>query len=170
VVVKKKIKSLPEDPGIYMMKNNRGQVIYVGKAANIKKRVLSYFSKALLPYKTQRMVGEVERIEHITSATEHEAFLLESKLIKKLQPYFNISLKDDKSFPFIKITKEDYPHVFIGRKKSRENVEYFGPYTNAKFLRLALKSVRKIFPFCGCRRFPKRACLNYHLGYAQGHA
>ena len=168
VVIKKKINSFPANSGVYLMKDKQGKVIYVGKAANLKKRVRSYFSKAFLPYKTQRMIEEVNNIEYVSTLTEHEAFLLESKLIKKLQPHFNVSLKDDKSFPFIKITKEEYPHVFIGRKKRVENVEHFGPYTNAKFLRLALKSIRRIFPFCSCRRFPKRVCLNYDLKLCAG--
>lgn len=165
--IKTKIKSLPTSPGVYLMKDKDKKVIYVGKAANIRKRVSSYFNRPLLSYKNEALLRQVYDIETITAVSEHEAFLLESRLIKELQPYYNISLKDDKSFPFIKITRQDYPRLFIGRKKPNEDVEYIGPYTNAKLLRLALKSLRKVFPFCTCKRFPKR-CLNVHLGLCPG--
>jgi excinuclease ABC subunit C len=160
----KKIKSLPVQPGVYLMKDGQGRVIYVGKAANIKKRVSSYFRKSGLPYKNEALVRQICNIEAITTDSEHEAFLLESRLIKQLQPHYNISLKDDKSFPFIKITRQSFPRFFIGRKKPGENVEYIGPYTDAKSLRLALKFLRKVFPFCSCHKFPKRECLNFFLG------
>lgn len=166
--IKKKIKSLPTNPGVYLMKNNNGRVIYVGKAANIKKRVLSYFGKPQPSYKNEAMLREVCNVEAIATASEHEAFLLESRLIKQLRPRYNISLKDDKSFPFIKITKQDYARIFIGRKKPSENIEYLGPYTNAKLLRLALKSLRRVFPFCSCHKFPKKECLNFYLGLCPG--
>ncbi|MDD5005085.1 MAG: excinuclease ABC subunit UvrC [Candidatus Omnitrophica bacterium] len=162
--IKESIKSLPQGPGVYLMKDKQGRVIYVGKAANIKKRVLSYFSRPQPSYKNEVLLRQLYDISTITTASEHEAFLLESRLIKQLRPHYNISLKDDKSFPFIKITRQDYPGIFIGRKKPNEDVEYFGPYTNAKLLRLALKSIRKVFKFCNCYKFPKKECLNFHLG------
>ncbi|MFC1646096.1 GIY-YIG nuclease family protein [Candidatus Omnitrophota bacterium] len=166
--MKKILKSLPTQPGVYLMKNGNGRVIYVGKAANIKKRVLSYFGKLQSSAKNEVLLGQVCDIETITTASEHEAFLLESRLIKQFKPRYNISLKDDKSFPFIKITKHNYARIFIGRKKPGENVEYLGPYTNAKLLRLALKSLRNVFPFCSCHKFPKKECLNFHLGLCPG--
>jgi len=164
VDIKKKIKSLPSSPGVYLMKNNRGRVIYVGKAAIIRKRVSSYFSKSHSNIKNSALLNQIHEVESIPTISEHEAFLLESRLIKQLKPRYNIDLKDDKSFPFLKITKQDYPRIFIGRKKPNEKVEYLGPYTNSGLLRLALKSLRKAFPFCSCHKFPKRECLNFFLG------
>jgi len=169
--IENKIKFLPRGPGVYLMRNKSGKVIYAGKAADIRKRVASYFCRPQPSRKNEILVSQIEDIQAIPTASEHEAFLLESQLIKRLKPRYNISLKDDKSFPFVKITRHDYPRIFIGRKKPGENVEYLGPYTNAKLLRLALKHLRKIFPFCACRAFPKgaclagrQACLDFHLG------
>lgn len=169
--IKKKIEGLTASPGVYLMKDKEGKVIYVGKAANIKKRVAGYFNRPQPSYKNEVLIRQTYDIRIIPTLSEHEAFLLESKLIKQLKPRYNISLKDDKSFPFIKITRETYPRIFFGRKKPNENMEYLGPYTNAKLLRLALKSLRKFFPFCTCRVFPKKArltarqvCLDFHLG------
>jgi len=165
---KKKIDSFPNESGVYLFRDKRKKIIYIGKAANLKQRLTAYLSKGILPYKTQAMIKEAANVEYITTPTEQEAFLLESRLIKKHQPPFNISLKDDKSFPFIKITKDDFPRVIIGRKKINENVEYVGPYTNAKLLRIAIRALREVFPFCNCRIFPKKACLNYHIGLCAG--
>ncbi|MFH1621741.1 MAG: excinuclease ABC subunit UvrC [Candidatus Omnitrophota bacterium] len=166
--IKKKIKSLSIKPGVYLMKDKNGWVIYVGKAANIKKRVASYFNKQQSTIKNEILINQIYNVETIEASSEHEAFLLESRLIKQLKPHYNISLRDDKSFPFIKITKQDYPRIFIGRKKLGENVEYIGPYTNAKSLHLALKHLRKIFPFCSCHKFPKKECLNFYLNLCLG--
>lgn len=159
-----KIRSLPNCPGVYLMKDSKGRVIYVGKASNIKKRVSSYFGKPQPTFKNKTLLKLVCDIETIIADSEHQALLLESRLIKQLRPRYNVSLKDDKSFPFIKITRQEYPRIYIGRKKPREKVEYLGPYTNTKLLRLALKSLRRVFPFCTCNKFPKRECLNFHLG------
>lgn len=166
--IKKTIKTLPTCPGVYLMKNNKGRVVYIGKAANIRKRVSSYFSRSCPDIKNAALLQQVCNVDSIPTVSEHEAFLLESRLIKQLKPRYNISLKDDKSFPFIKITRQDCPRIFIGRKKPGEKVEYLGPYTNAKLLRLALKSLRKVFPFCTCRKFPKKECLDFFLGLCSG--
>lgn len=155
---------MPTGPGVYLMKDAQGTVLYVGKASNVAKRLASYFGASSLAAKNRILIERVSDIETIPTASEHEAFLLESRLIKRFTPHFNVSFKDDKSFPFIKITREDYPRVLIGRRKPKERVEYFGPYTNAGMLRLALKSLRGIFPFRSCRQFLKNACLDYHLG------
>ena len=162
-LLRRRIKEFPVTPGVYLMKDKDGRVIYVGKASNIRKRVLSYFKKPQSSYKNEALISNILDIDIIQTSSEHEALLLESRLIKQLKPYYNISLKDDKSFPYIKITKESFPRVFVGRKKLDENVEYIGPYTDVKLLRLALKSLRKVFPFCTCRNFPKRECLYYRL-------
>lgn len=182
MVTKEKIKEFPDSPGVYLMKDARGQVIYVGKAVSLKKRVASYFLKTQGSLKTQVQLGYVERIDFIETPSEYDALILESQLIKQYQPRFNISLKDDKSFPYIRITQEAFPRVFIGRRPKAEREEdasteslsikpegnlrfdYFGPYTSANLLRRALNILRKSFPFCTCRRFPKRPCLNYDLG------
>ena len=166
--IKKQIKSFPDSPGVYLMKDNKGKVIYVGKAASLKKRVASYFRKSQSDLKNKILVEQISDVEIITTISEHEAFLLESRLIKRFKPRYNISFKDDKSFPFIKITKQEYPRILIGRRKPKERVEYFGPYTNSKALRNSLKSLRKIFPFRSCRQFPKNACLDYHIGLCCG--
>lgn len=162
--MKRAIKNMPTGPGVYLMKDENGTVLYVGKASNVRKRVFSYFRRSCQEAKNKALVERIRDIETIPTASEHEAFLLESRLIKRLAPRYNVSFKDDKSFPFIKITREDYPRVLIGRRKPEEWVDYFGPYTNVGMLRLALQSLRKIFPFCSCRRFLKNACLDYHLG------
>ena len=150
------------------MKDKEGTVIYVGKAANVRKRAASYFRKSPQAIKQELMREHIHDIEITATASEHEAFLLESRLIKRFKPHFNVSLKDDKSFPFIKITQHDYPRVIIGRRKPHEQVSYFGPYTNSSALRQAVLSLRKVFPFCSCRQFPKNACLDYHLGLCWG--
>jgi len=165
---KEKIKSLSRGPGVYLMKDRAAHVIYVGKAADLKKRVSSYFQKKPRETRNALLISQIADIETIETASEHEAFLLESRLIKRYKPRFNVSLRDDKSFPFIKITREPYPRVLIGRRKPNEAVEYIGPYTNVRALRAAVQSLRKIFPFCSCRRFLKTVCLDYHLGLCSG--
>lgn len=186
LVPKEKIKNFPDKPGVYLMKDQQGHVIYVGKALSLRKRVRSYFLKFQPSIKTQIMLSYVRDIGHIETACEYDALILESNLIKQYKPRFNITLKDDKSFPYIKITREKFPRVFIGRRRKAEEdtgpstkslridpsttlrVDYFGPYTSSKLLRRALKILRKSFPFCTCRRFPKKACLHYHLGLCAG--
>jgi excinuclease ABC subunit C len=169
MVTQQEIKNFPDVPGVYLMKDKEDQVIYVGKALSLKKRVRSYFLKNQTSFKTQIMMGYVHHIDFIRMASEHDALISEARFIKQYKPRFNISLKDDKSFPYIKITREDIPRVFIGRKKKEhEAFDYFGPYTSAKLLRRALAMLRKSFPFCTCRRFPKKVCLNYHMGLCAG--
>lgn len=169
MVKKEALKDLPNKPGVYLMKDKEGHVIYVGKALSLKKRVRSYFLKGRLTLKNEVMMGYVASIGHIETATEHDALILEDRLIKQYQPRFNIIAKDDKSFPYIKVTHDTFPRVFIGRRKHGETgFDYFGPYTGARLLRRALSILRKSFPFCSCRRFPKRPCLNYDLGLCPG--
>ncbi len=151
------------------MKDRASQVIYVGKALSLRKRVLSYFLKNRGSIKTDVLMSYVEGLSCIETGSEYEALILEDRLIKQYKPRFNIIAKDDKSFPYIKITREDFPRVFIGRRKKGETgVDYFGPYISAKLLRSAVAILRKSFPFCSCRRFPKRPCLNYHIGLCPG--
>jgi len=168
-VISNGVKDFPNKPGVYLMKDGEGRVIYVGKALSLKKRVRSYFFKSQPSVKTRIMLSYCRQIGRIVTPSEHDALILEAGLIKKYKPRFNISLKDDKSYPYIKITKEGLPRVFIGRrKKFAEDVDHFGPYTSSRLLRRALTILRKTFPFCTCRKFPKKPCLNYHMGLCAG--
>ncbi len=163
--LKAKVNSLPEAPGVYMFKDAGGKVIYIGKAKALKKRVQSYFTRRL-DSKTQAMVAKVQDLEHILTPGEVQAQILEAALIKERQPQYNIDLKDDKSFPWVRVTKEEFPIVSICRRKKQDKQEaslYFGPYTNAKLLRQAIKVIRKIFGFRSCKKFPKKACLYYRV-------
>ncbi|HRN96481.1 MAG TPA: excinuclease ABC subunit UvrC [Candidatus Levybacteria bacterium] len=155
---------MPESPGVYLYKNAHNKIIYVGKAKNLKKRVSSYFSKNALDAKTLKLVGDIVTIDHIQVGSEVEAFLLESVLIKKYKPFYNIQLQDDKFFPYIKISKGTIPYLVITRKKEADSAYYFGPYTSANDLKIILKALRRIFPFQSVKNHPKRKCLYYHLG------
>ncbi|MFH0762917.1 MAG: excinuclease ABC subunit UvrC [Candidatus Omnitrophota bacterium] len=168
--LKDKIKSLPEAPGVYMFKDAAGRVIYIGKAKSLKKRVQSYFSRRL-DSKTQAMVAKITGLDYILAPTEAQAQILEAALIKKRQPQYNIDFKDDKSFPWIRITDEEFPVVSICRRKKRDikdNALYFGPYTNAKLLREAVKIIRRIFGFRSCKKIPGRACLYWRVNLCPG--
>lgn len=155
------IANIPEAAGVYIFKDAKGEIIYIGKAKSLKKRVQSYFSR-FLSSKTQAMVAKIADIEYQLAPSESQAQLLEASLIKDNQPQYNISLKDDKSFPLIRITDEEFPAIYIYRRKKAkldDTALYFGPYTNAKLLRQALKTIRKIFGFRSCRTLPKKVCL-----------
>jgi excinuclease ABC subunit C len=164
-----KLARLPSSPGVYLM-----TVIYVGKAAVLKNRVRSYFhSPQGMTRKTRRLVSEIADFEVIQTATEAEAFLLEDNLIKHYQPRFNIRLRDDKRYPYLKITDEPYPRVMIVRRRRDDGARYFGPYTNAKAMRSLLKLAQKLFPIRTCTlnlplKNPRRVCLNYHIGRCLG--
>ncbi|MBU4346678.1 MAG: excinuclease ABC subunit UvrC [Candidatus Omnitrophica bacterium] len=163
--LKNKVAGLPEAAGVYIFKDKGGRVLYIGKAKSLKKRLQSYFSRYLCA-KTQVLLEKVADIEYILSPSESQAQLLEASLIKENLPPYNISLRDDKSFPFIRITNEDSAVVYICRKKKvkiKDSATYFGPYTNAKLLRKALKTIRRAFTFRSCRVMPKRPCLYYRL-------
>jgi excinuclease ABC subunit C len=165
--LKKKIDSLPEAPGVYIYKDASGNIIYIGKAKSLKKRVQSYFNR-FLSAKTQALVSRIRDLEHILTPTEFQAQLLEASLIKEKQPQYNISLKDDKSFPLIKISADPFPLITVCRrkdpgKKKKDKAVYFGPYANSKILRQALKAIRKIFGFRTCVIMPKQPCLYYRL-------
>lgn len=164
--LKEKIKQLPLLPGVYLFKDAQGRIIYIGKALSLKKRVYSYFSRALSP-KTQALVAKIADLEYRVTPTESQAQIVEAALIKEHQPQYNISLKDDKSFPFIKITREDFPQVYICRRKKKEEEDgasYFGPYTDPTLLRQAVKTIRRIFPYRSCRKIPGCICLYGRIG------
>lgn len=168
--LKDKLKKLPDGCGVYIFKDKEGNTIYVGKATSLKKRVQSYFSR-FLSSKTQVLVSKIADIEHILTASESQARLLEASLIKDKLPTYNISLRDDKSFPWIRITREDFPLVSISRRKTKDkpdNAEYFGPYTNVKELRQAFKLMRRIFGFRSCKTLFPKPCLYWRLKLCPG--
>lgn len=175
------IKNLPDKPGVYLMKNSLGEVIYVGKAKVLKNRVKSYFQKSKNhSEKVKVMVKNIAEFEYIVTDSEMEALILECNLIKKYSPKYNILLKDDKFYPFIKITvNDDYPRVFVTRRFAKDGGKYFGPYTNGSAVYETLDLIYKIFPLRNCKLVIKengekvRPCLNYHikkcLGPCGGH-
>ncbi|MBI3984984.1 MAG: excinuclease ABC subunit UvrC [Candidatus Levybacteria bacterium] len=159
-------RSLSSDTGVYLFLDKEGQIIYVGKAVNLKQRVSSYFqNSANLGDKTKALVDRVVKIRTISVNSEVESFLLEEKLVKKHKPRFNIMLKDDKAYPLVKITfKEKFPAVLVVRKKDDTKSLYFGPYTSAASLKTVLKLLRRIFPYQSVEHHGSRLCLYYHLG------
>lgn len=161
--LKKKVKELPLVAGIYIMKSDSGEVLYVGKSSSLRKRVSSYFSSPVNK-KTDMLLENVADIEYVKCDTPEQALLLEAALIKERKPKYNIALKDDKSYPSLAITKQKFPRIFICRAKNKsKDAALFGPYTHAGSLKTALNIIRKIFPFCSCRRMPQTPCLYYHL-------
>lgn len=168
---------IPQQPGIYKYYNSVDELIYVGKAKNIRKRVTSYFTKNLTSYKTHELVRRITRIEFTIVSSEQDAFLLENSLIKEFQPIFNINLKDDKSYPFIIIKNEPFPRVFLTRKRINDGSEYLGPYTSVKKVRELIDFTRQTIPLRNCslnlternieqKKF--KVCLEYHLGNCKG--
>ncbi|SHH58238.1 excinuclease ABC subunit UvrC [Clostridium grantii] len=165
------IKNLPEKPGVYIMKNSKGEIIYIGKAKILKNRVSQYFrSQKNSPEKVKAMVKNISEFEYIITDSEMEALILECNLIKKHRPRYNILLKDDKHYPFIKITiNEDFPRVFVSRMRVRDGAKYFGPYPSQGAVYETLELIKKIFPIRTCRRVIKedgpetRPCLNYYI-------
>ncbi len=156
------ITNLPETPGVYIFKDSAGKIIYVGKAKSLRKRVQSYFRR-FLNTKTQLMVSKIADIEYKLCQTESLALILEASLIHKYKPKYNVSFRDDKSFPLVKITNEDFPVVCITRKREKDGAHYFGPYTNAKLLKAALKIIRRNFPYRSCKKLPGKVCIYYRL-------
>ena len=168
---KEQLKILPNEPGVYLMKNTLGEIIYVGKAKILKNRVRQYFQNSKNhSEKVKAMVKNIAEFEYIVTDSEMEALILECNLIKKYSPKYNISLKDDKFYPFIKITtNEDFPRVFITRNYAKDGNKYFGPYPNAGAVHETINLIRKIFPLRTCKRSiieggkHTRPCLNYHI-------
>ncbi|MCM8781603.1 MAG: excinuclease ABC subunit UvrC [Candidatus Omnitrophica bacterium] len=163
--IKKKIKKLPESPGVYIMKSSSGEILYIGKATSIKRRVSNYFKNgSIFSARLQALVEATADIDYILTANEAEALLLEAALIKSNQPKYNIALRDDKNYPLLKLTvNEKFPRLFITRIKKNDGARYFGPFTEAKLLRKALAFLRHVFPLRTCKTIPKTVCLNYYL-------
>lgn len=173
--IEQKLKTLPDGSGVYIMKNSDGEVIYVGKAKVLKNRVRSYFKGHRHAPKVAAMVANVEDFEYIITDSEMEAFVLENNLIKEHSPKYNILLKDDKTYPFLKITtNEMYPRISITRKVKKDGAKYFGPYLSAIVLRDLIELIKEIFKIRGCsKNFPAeigkvRPCLYYHIGKCMG--
>ncbi|PKW57614.1 excinuclease ABC subunit C [Staphylococcus pseudintermedius] len=165
--IKQKLGVIPMEPGCYLMKDRQNQVIYVGKAKKLRNRVRSYFTGAH-DTKTTRLVREIVDFEYIVTSSETESLLLELNLIKKYQPRYNILLKDDKSYPFIKITKERHPKLIVTRTVRKGSGKYFGPYPNAYSAHETKKLLDRIYPFRKCDKMPDRLCLYYHIGQCLG--
>jgi len=172
------IKQIPTKPGVYFFKDVDNEIIYIGKAKNLRNRVRSYFQKSKhQSAKNISLIKRISNVEWLVVRSEVEALLTEANLIKQHQPHYNVSLKDDKSFPYIRITKEPYPRVFITREVVRDGSKYFGPYTDVYHLRRSLKAVHKIFPVRSCDYFINdesiaaekvSLCLDYHIKKCQG--
>ena len=163
------VRALPEKPGVYLFRNARGEVIYVGKAANLRARVRSYFgSPHSLEGKTRNLVSNVTDFEYITTNTEQEALHLEATLVKRHQPFYNVRLKDDKHYPYLKVdVHEPWPRVFITRRVENDGARYFGPYASAGSVRTTLDLVKKLFPWRSCTKTitgtDPRPCLDYYI-------
>jgi excinuclease ABC subunit C len=162
-VIKNKLSLLPDQPGCYLMKDRQGTIIYVGKAKVLKNRVRSYFTGSH-DGKTLRLVGEIEDFEYIVTSSNIEALLLEINLIKKHDPKYNVMLKDDKTYPFIKLTAEKHPRLITTRQVKKDKGKYFGPYPNVQAANETKKLLDKIYPLRKCSTLPDRVCLYYHMG------
>lgn len=160
--IKEKLKVLPMQPGCYLMHDKHGTIIYVGKSKALRNRVRSYFIGAH-DEKTQRLVMEIVDFEYIVTSSEIDALILEMNLIQKYDPKYNIMLKDDKSYPYLKITNERHPQLLITRKVKKDNGKYFGPYTNVFAARETKKLLDRLYPLRKCNNPPGRYCLYYHL-------
>src|SRR6478752_9360472 len=165
------LKALPDSPGVYLFHGASGDVLYVGKAKSLRKRVLSYFRRdAAVAHRTAELVERIDEIEFVAASSETEALLLEQNLIKRHRPLFNIRLRDDKSYPYIAVTVGDeYPRVMFTRERHRKGVQYFGPYSSAKKVRETLDVLNRVFPYRPCEG-PKPGrrsgvpCLDHHIG------
>src|ERR1700712_1585613 len=169
--------TLPDQPGIYKYFDSKNELIYVGKAKNIRKRVSSYFTKTFTGYKTHELVRRINRIEFTIVDSEQDAFLLENSLIKQFQPKFNINLKDDKSYPYLVIKNEPFPRVFLTRSKINDGSQYLGPFTSVGKVRELLLFIKQNIQLRTCklnlteqniRKGKFKVCLEYHLGNCKG--
>ena len=170
--ISEKLKLLPDSPGVYKMYDGAGEIIYVGKAVNLKNRVRQYFQRSLKPPKVEAMVSHIEDFQYIITSNETEALTLESNLIKALKPRYNILLKDDKHFPYVRLDMgQDYPRFEVVRRIKKDGARYFGPYLSAVSLKESLNAIRDSFPVRHCKKDISKAiarnerpCLMYHLG------
>ncbi len=161
--IKDKLISLPDKPGCYLMRNKAREIIYVGKAKVLKNRIRSYFTGSH-DAKTQRLVIDIDDFDYIVTASNMEALLLECNLIKQHRPRYNVLLKDDKTFPYIKITNEEHPRLEVTRRVYKDKAKYFGPYPDASAAQQTKKLLDRMYPLRKCRTLPDKVCLYYHLG------
>ena len=177
IELQNKIENLPKLPGVYLFKNKNDKVIYIGKAKSLHHRVKSYFSPNINSVKIEALVSKISDIDVIVTDNEVEALILESNLIKQYKPRYNVNLKDDKSYPYIVITNEDYPQVYPTRRIVMDGSKYFGPYTEVKTMKLALKVLRDVFKIRSCkynlteesiRKGKYKVCLDYHIKKCDG--
>ena len=164
--IKEELRKLPKDPGVYLMKDKDDNIIYVGKAVNLKNRVSSYFRKTNKTDRILKMVSQIDHFEYIVVSNEAEALILECNLIKKNRPKYNVVLKDDKTYPYIKIdVKSDYPNVIITRRLLNDGAKYFGPYANPGAAKEMVNFIKEKYKIRQCRNFKSntRACLNFHI-------
>ncbi|MFH1406582.1 MAG: excinuclease ABC subunit UvrC, partial [Candidatus Omnitrophota bacterium] len=168
--IEEKLKALPDAPGVYLMKDKQGHTLYIGKAQSLRKRLRSYFQRTgMLSPRTQAMVSKITGFDFIQTSSEAEALIYEAHLVKVHRPKYNVDLKDDKAYPFLKLTSdEDFPRLVLIRRRKSDGAMYFGPYTSVKLLRQALGIMRKAFPLRTCKRLPKNVCLMFHLGQCLG--
>jgi excinuclease ABC subunit C len=171
------IQTLPDNPGVYQYYDKEGKILYVGKAKNLKKRVSSYFNKVHDNAKTNVLVRKIVEIKHIVVSSEQDALLLENNLIKKLQPRYNVLLRDDKTYPWICIKKEPFSRIFPTRRMVKDGSEYFGPYTNFKTVNTVLELIKELYPLRTCnydltenniQNHKYKVCLEYHIGNCKG--
>jgi excinuclease ABC subunit C len=172
--IKERLVSIPARPGVYLMKGETGEVLYVGKAVNLRSRLRSYFqASATHSPRVRRLVENVTDLDFVVTESELEALILENNLIKKHRPHFNVRLKDDKRYPYIKITwQEDFPRVTVVRRMQTDGARYFGPYTSSAAMRQTMDLLRRLFPYLTCKRkitgADDRACLYFHIGRCSG--
>ncbi len=167
--LKIRLQEMPERPGVYFLKNRDNEIIYIGKALSLKKRIAGhfrFFGQGLS--KETLMMSQVARIDILETPTEAEALLLEASLVKEQLPKYNQMLRDDKSYPFLKITAEEYPRLLVVRERKADGGKYFGPYTSASLLRQAVRWLRREFPMRTCKKLPAKICLMYHIGQCAG--
>ncbi len=168
--IETKLALLPEQPGVYLWKDKNGTIIYIGKALNLKHRIKNYLNPAGKDLKTEHLIKNIADLDYIITNSEADAFILEATLVKRYRPKYNIMLKDDKRYPFVKITvNEPFPRIFITRELLKDNAKYFGPYTEVRYLRNTLRDLEWIFPLRSCNRnIPKikykQPCMNFQLG------
>ncbi len=176
-VLETKIKNLPNNPGVYQFKNDKGKVIYVGKAINLKNRVRSYFLTGNQSAKTVALVSKTHDLELIATDNEIEALVLENNLIKELKPRYNVNLRDDKSYPFIKVTDEPFPRIYPTRRLVRDGSKYFGPYTSVQSMKASLRMINQLFKIRSCKLIINqeaidkkkfKVCLDYHIKKCDG--
>ncbi len=167
--LRRRIQELPDTPGVYLFKDRDSRPVYIGKALSIRKRVLSHFRYYGEGFsKEGKMLSEARHIDYIKTPTEADALLLEASLVKENQPKFNQELKDDKSYPYLKITDEEFPRLLVVRGRKADGGRYFGPYTDARLLRQAVGMLRRLFPMRTCHPIPDKVCLMYHIGQCKG--